>query len=155
MGGQWVDGVMQIDSPAGRYWLHWMQRAVRRGAVSPNTIAFDWQDVITNFRNGLAAMATISRNIYPIDIAPFIEYGAEWRISPEPYSMPGNEAASRYVTNGWPYLVSAQTRHPCEVGLVLRYLADDPQALSNPDADVTEMAARYQSQLNRLARLGR
>lgn len=70
MSGQWVDGVMQIDSPAGHYWLHWMQRAVRRGAVSPNTIAFDWQDVITNFRNGLAGMATISRNLHPIDIAP-------------------------------------------------------------------------------------
>lgn len=136
MGGQFVDGVMQIDSEEGHYWLNWMQRAASRGVISPDTLAMEWPDVIANFRSGQAAMAMISRNVFPADIAPHIEYGTAWEISASPYTMPGKEDASRYVTNGWPYMVSAQTKHPCEVGLVLQYLADDAQALS--------VAKRYQ-----------
>lgn len=45
--------------------------------------------------------------------------------------------------------------HPNQVAMN-RVIRDAMQeALRNPNADVTEMAARYQSQLNRLARLGR
>jgi len=136
MGGQWVDGVMQIDSEAGHYWLRWMQDAVATGAVSPNTIAFEWPDAIANFRSGQAAMAMISRNVYPNDIAPHLQYGEEWEIIPYPLTAPGHEDAARYVTNGWPYVVSAGTQNPCEVGLVLQYLASDEQAFS--------VARRYQ-----------
>lgn len=136
MGGEWVDGVMQIDSEAGHYWLEWHQRAVKMGVVSPNTIAFEWPDVVSNFRGEKAAMAQMSRNAFPTDLAPYLEYGAKWEINPAPYAMPGHEDAARYVTNGWPYVVSAEAQSPCAVGLVLQYLADDPQSLSE--------AVRYQ-----------
>lgn len=136
MGGQWVDGVMQIDSEPGHYWLNWHQRAVALGVISPNTIAFEWPDVVSNFRSNKAAMAQMSRNAFPADLAPHLAYGEKWEINPEPYTMPGHEAAARYVTNGWPYVVNAEAASPCAVGLVLQYLADDPQSLSE--------AVRYQ-----------
>lgn len=136
MGGKWIDGVMQIDSEVGHYWLHWMQRAVKEGAISPNTLALSWPNTIANFRGGNAAMAMISRNVFLGDIAPELQYGEQWEVNPEPFFTPGNEADGRYVTNGWSYIVSAGTKHPCEVGLLLQYLADDSQAIS--------VAKRYQ-----------
>ena len=136
MGGQWVDGVMQIDSEVGHYWLNWYQRAMEDGVIDPDTIAYAWPDLIRNFSQGQAAMAIISRNVFVQDIAPDLDYGTEWLIRPEPWVKPGSEDDARYITQGWPYFVSAATEHPYEVGLVLRYLADDEQAFS--------VAERYQ-----------
>ncbi len=216
MGGQWVDGVMQLDSEAGRYLLNWYQRAMKRGVISPDTIAYSWPDMIRFFAQGEAAMATISRNVFVPEIKPVLEYGADWAINTTPYVRPGGENEARWITNGWPYLVSAATEYPYEVGLVLQYLADDEQAfsvarryqpvsnarvmssqvyvdelpwgqtlvapwgdlevrphhlalaamdeiirdaqheaLSNPDADVAEMAARYQAMLDEAADINR
>ncbi len=136
MGGQWVDGVMQLDSEAGHYLLNWYQRAMQRGVISPDTIAYSWPDMIRFFAQGEAAMATISRNVFVPEIKPVLEYGTEWEINTNPYVRPGGENEARWITNGWPYLVSSATQYPYEVGLVLQYLADDPQAYS--------VARRYQ-----------
>lgn len=130
MGGEWIDDVMQIDSEAGHYWLSFYQRAMVEGVIDPDTIAFSWPDLIRNFAQGKAAMAQMSSNVYPKDVQPEIEFGRQWSINPKPITRPGGEAEARYITTGWPYLVSADTKYPYEVGLVLRYLASDEQALS-------------------------
>lgn len=140
MGGQWVDGVPQLDSEAGHYLLNWYQRAVKRGVIDPDTIAFSWPDMINFFAQGTGAMATISRNVFVNAIEPFIQYCDHWGLIVEPYVRPGGEADARWITNGWPYFVSSATRYPYEVGLVLQYLADDPQSL--------EVALDYQPASN-------
>ena len=140
MGGQWVDGVMQIDSDAGRYWLNFYQQLVSRGAIDPATIALTWSDYVANFAEGQVGMGVMSRNVWLENLAPRLEYGTQWKIKTEPYVRPGGEADARMLARGWPFLVSATTKHPYEVGLLLRYLADDKQALS--------VAVRYQPTTN-------
>ena len=140
MGGQWVDGVMQIDSDAGRYWLTFYQQLMARGVIDPGTIALTWSDYVANFADGQVAMGVMSRNVWLENLAPRITYGEQWKIKTEPYTRPGAEADARFLARGWPFLVSASTKHPYEVGLLLRYLADDEQALS--------VAVRYQPTTN-------
>jgi ABC-type glycerol-3-phosphate transport system substrate-binding protein len=140
MGGEWVDGVMQIDSDAGRYWLSFYQELVKRGAIDPATIALTWPDYVQNFAEGEHAMGVMSRNVYMRDLEPVISYGEQWKVNPVPYVRPGAEEDARYLTRGWPYLLSAATEHPYEIGLLMRYLAEDEQALS--------IAQRYQPSSN-------
>ncbi len=140
MGGQWVDGVMQLDSEAGHYWLNFYQELVLRDAIDPATIALEWPDYIQNFAEGEHAMGVMSRNVFLDNVEPLIAYGEEWSVNPSPYVRPGAEAEARYLTRGWPYLVSSATEYPYEAGLVLRYLAEDQQALS--------VALRYQPASN-------
>lgn len=140
MGGQWKDGVMQIDSEEGHYWLNWYQRALKLGVIDPDSIAYTWPNQIANFAQGKAAMTTMSQNVYPTEILPSLAYGKQFLVNPEPIAKPGSEAQSRYITNGWPYMVNAATKHPYEVGLLLQYLADDPQTL--------EIAKRYHAASN-------
>lgn len=140
MGGQWVDGVMQIDSEAGHYWLNFYQELAAREVIDPATIALDFPDYVQNFADGRHAMGVMSQNVYLEDLEPMMTYGEQWLVRTTPYTRPGGEAEARYLARGWPYLVSAETEHPYEVGLVLQYLATDEQALS--------VAIRYQPASN-------
>lgn len=140
MGGQWEDGVMQIDSDAGRYWLDFYQELVLREVIDPATIALTWPDYVQNFAEGQHAMGVMSRNVFLENLAPLIEYGEQWAINPVPYVRPGGEDEARLLSRGWPYLVGASTEHPYEAGLLLQYLAADEQALS--------VAVRYQPTSN-------
>lgn len=130
MGGQWKDSVMQIDSEAGRYWLNWYQRAAEAGVVHPDTIAYTWPNQVQNFAEGKSAMATFPTSVFIPEFEPAMKYGKNYTVSPKPIARPGAESESRYITNGWPYVVSAATKHPYEVGLLLQYLADDPQVFT-------------------------
>lgn len=140
MGGEWKDGVMQIDSEAGHYWLNWYQRAVKMGVISPDSVAYTWSDLIRNFAQDKTAMAQISSNVYTKDVVPELTYGTQFDVKPKPITRPGGEAQARYISSGWPFLVSSQTKHPYEAGLLLRYLADDEQAKS--------VSIRYQPTTN-------
>ena len=134
MGGQFEDGIPQIDSEAGHYLIHVHQTLAREGLIHPETLAWDSGEMRTAFIGGRAAMAPIGWNIYPT-IQEELPYKEKWDQIPNPY-RPGAEEERKLMLIGWPYYVSAQTEHPYEASLVLRYLA-------SPEI-VSEVAKRYQ-----------
>jgi multiple sugar transport system substrate-binding protein len=134
MGGQWVDGIPQIDSDAGRYLLAFYQTLIRDGIAHPETLAWASGEMRAAFIGGNAAQAMIGDNIYPT-LNESLAYGEQWTGSPPP-SRPGGEADNRIMALGWPYVVTAGTEHPEAVLKVLQYLA-------RPEI-VAEVALRYQ-----------
>lgn len=134
MGGQWVDGLPQLDSDAGHYLLSFYQTLIRDGIAHPETLAWTSGEMRAAFIGGNAAQAMIGDNIYPT-LNTSLEYGREWSGSPPPV-RPGGEADARTMALGWPYLVTAGTEHPEAVLKVLQYLA-------RPEI-VSEVALRYQ-----------
>jgi multiple sugar transport system substrate-binding protein len=134
MGGQWQDGIPQLDSEAGHYLLGFYQTLIRDDIAHPETLAWTSGEMRAAFIGGNAAQAMIGDNIYPV-LNQSLEYGTEWAGSPPP-SRPGGEAENRTMALGWPYLVTADTDHPEAVLKVLQYLA-------RPEI-VSEVALRYQ-----------
>ena len=134
MGGQWTDGVPELDSEAGHYLLEFYQALVRDGIGSPEILAWDSGDMRAAFINRSAAQALIGDNIYPT-INQALEYGEEWAGGPLP-SRPGAEDQNRTMALGWPYVVTTGTDHPEAAMRVLEYLA-------RPEI-VGEVAQRYQ-----------
>ncbi len=49
---------------------------------------------------------------------PELDYGVQWEVMAEPIARPGAAADSRYLTNGWPYLVSASTKYPGDAEVI-------------------------------------
>ena len=134
MGGQWVDGLPDLDSEAGRYLLSFYQTLIRDDIAHPETLAWTSGEMRAAFIGGNAAQAMIGDNIYPT-LNESLTYGTQWAGSPPP-SRPGGEAENRTMALGWPYLVTAGAQDLDAVLLVLEYLA-------RPEI-VAEVALRYQ-----------
>jgi ABC-type glycerol-3-phosphate transport system substrate-binding protein len=131
MGGQWENGVPQLDSAAGEYLLNFYQTLMEEDIAHPDTMAWNSGDMRAAFINGNAAQALIGDNIYP-KLSESLEYGEQWEGKPLP-ARPGAEDQSRTMTLGWPYVIVNSTEHPYEASLVLRYLAQP---------DIVESVAR-------------
>lgn len=134
MGGQWENGVPQIDSPAGIYLLEFYQALVRDEIGSSEILAWDSGDFRAAFINGNAAQGLIGDNVYPT-VNESLQYEEEWSGGPVP-ARPGAEDQNRTMTLGWPYVVTADTEHPEAAMAVLEYLA-------RPEI-IGEVAMRYQ-----------
>ena len=134
MGGQFEDGVPQLDSEAGVHLLSFYQTLVRENLTSPEVLAWDSGSMRAAFINGDAAQGMIGDNIYPT-INQTLTWGEEWDGSVPPYRE-GAEDARRVMTLGWPFLV---TQNAGEDEAVLRVL----QYLTRPE-NVAEVSMRYQ-----------
>ncbi len=142
MGGEFDEtGVMQIDSEVGYEWLKFHQTLMRDDISHPETLSWGSGEFRAAFISGQGAMASVGMNIYP-EIQESLEYGTQWEVSTAPMPLTGHEENARHIAGGWPYWVSSATKHPYEMGLVLRYLADFDQSLS--------VAKRYQPVTNTL-----
>jgi ABC-type glycerol-3-phosphate transport system substrate-binding protein len=134
MGGEWVNGIPQLDSEAGIYLLNFYQTLARDNIIHPETLSWNSGDMRAAFIGGNAAQAPIGDNIFTT-INSSLTWDEEWAATPLP-PRPGAEDMNRQMAPSWPYFVSASTEHPYEVSLVLRYLAQ---------ADIVkEIALRYQ-----------
>ena len=135
MGGTFDENnIIQLDSEAGIYALRFYQTLVRDRLVSDDVLAWGSGEMRAAFITGRAAQAPIGTNIFP-SIQAEMKYGEQWAAIPPPPRR-GAEAQYQYASLGWPSVVTANTRHPYEASLVLRYLAEHQQALS--------VARRYQ-----------
>jgi ABC-type glycerol-3-phosphate transport system substrate-binding protein len=65
MGGQFDNGVPQLDSEAGHYLLSFYQTLVREELTSPDVLAWDSGAMRSAFIGGGAAQAMLGDNIYP------------------------------------------------------------------------------------------
>ncbi|MDZ5698497.1 ABC transporter substrate-binding protein [Chelativorans sp. M5D2P16] len=134
MGGQFENGVPQLDSEAGHYLLSFYQTLVREELTSQDVLAWDSGAMRASFINGDAAQAMIGDNIYPT-IQETLTWGEEWNGSAPPV-RPGGEDEGRTMTLGWPFLVTENGENDEAVLKVLRYLADAD--------NVAEVSMRYQ-----------
>ena len=134
MGGEFENGVPQLDSEAGRYLISFYQTLVREKLVSPDVLAWDSGAMRAAFINGEAAQAMIGDNIYNT-INETLTWGQQWNGSAPP-SRPGAEDAKRTMTLGWPFLVTDDVENREAVIKVLQYLAKSE--------NVAEVSARYQ-----------
>lgn len=134
MGGQWENGVPQLDSDAGVYLLEFYQALTGENIGSSEILAWNSGDMRAAFINGQAAQGLIGDNVYPT-INEALSYPDEWNGTAPP-ARPGAEDQNRTMTLGWPYVVTADTEHPDAVLKVLQYLA-------RPEI-VAEVAQRYQ-----------
>ena len=134
MGGEWVDGIPQLDSEAGIYLLNFHQELMRDNIAHPETLSWNSGEMRAAFIGGNAAQAPIGDNIFTT-INSSLAWDDQWAATVLP-PRPGAEDANRQMAPSWPYFVSANTEHPYEASLVLRYLAR---------ADIVqEVALRYQ-----------
>ena len=135
MGGVYDENnVIQLNSEAGIYALNFYQTLVKEKLVSSDVLAWGSGDMRAAFITERAGMAPIGNNIFP-NIQEELEYGVQWAAVP-PLKRAGAEAQYRYASLGWPMVATAAVEHPYQVGLVLRYLAENDNALS--------VARRYQ-----------
>ncbi|MDD7973704.1 ABC transporter substrate-binding protein [Roseinatronobacter alkalisoli] len=134
MGGQWENGVPQIDSDAGRYLLNFYQTLVAEGLTSQDVLAWDSGAMRSAFIGGDAAQAMIGDNVYPT-VNESLSWGQEWDGS-RPPSRPGAESEGRTMTLGWPFLVTTGAAEDESVLKVLQYMARAE--------NVGEVSARYQ-----------
>jgi ABC-type glycerol-3-phosphate transport system substrate-binding protein len=140
MGGQYTDGIPNINSEAGIYLIDFYQTLKREKLIHPESIAWQSGEMRGAFIGGNAAMATIGDNIFPIIQEDLSPYGEKWKATVQPY-RPGAQDEWRPNASSWPMLVSANTEHPEEVTEVLKYLIDTDI--------VREVAHRYQPTTNK------
>lgn len=134
MGGQFEDGVPQLDSEAGHYLLSFYQTLVREGLTSPDVLAWDSGAMRSAFIGGEAAQAMLGDNIYPT-LNESLAWSEQWD-GGRPPARPGAEDEARTMTLGWPFLVTKDAAEDEAILKVLQYLADP--------ANVGEVSARYQ-----------
>ncbi|WP_431801466.1 ABC transporter substrate-binding protein [Halobacillus andaensis] len=139
MGGEYKDGIPQLDSEAGTYLIDFYQTLAKEELIHPESIAWQSGEMRGAFIGGNAAMATIGDNIFPIINEDLSEYGDKWEATVQPH-RPGAEESWRPNASTWPMMVSENTEHPEEVTEVLKYL-------SSTDI-VKEVAHRYQATTN-------
>lgn len=122
MGGEFVDGVMQLDSEAGIYLLELHQAFVREQVVDPDVLALTSGDFRAAFIDGRAAQFYEAANLYP-DVQAQMEYGEEWAAIPPPY-RPGAEDEWTIAGFGWPHYVNSETEDLDAIYKIFRYLSE-------------------------------
>ncbi|WP_163536136.1 extracellular solute-binding protein [Gracilibacillus sp. YIM 98692] len=139
MGGEYVDGVPQMDTEAGHYLIDFYQTLKKEELIHPESISWTSGEMRGAFIGENAAMATIGDNIFPVIKEDLSEYGEKWVASTQPH-RPGAEDKWRPNASSWPMVVSQDIEHPEAVTKVLQYLIDTET--------VREVAHRYQPTTN-------
>ncbi|MEP1538020.1 MAG: extracellular solute-binding protein [Paracoccaceae bacterium] len=134
MGGQFENGVPQLDSDAGHYLLSFYQTLVREGLTSTDVLAWDSGAMRTAFIGGNAAQSLLGDNIYPT-LNESLAWGEQWD-GGRPPARPGAESEARTMTLGWPFIVTKDAAEDAAILKVLQYLAKAE--------NVGEVSARYQ-----------
>ena len=135
-GGVDMDGVVQLDSPAGLRLVTFFQTMVNDGVAPRDQIAWTVGDVRASIWGGRAAQALVSENIFPAIVEQGLEYKKHWEVGRIPHRE-GAEADFKFARFGFPYFVSAQSKGKEEA--ILRVL----QYVSRKDISI-DVALRYQ-----------
>lgn len=139
LGGQFQDGVPQLDSEAGYAFIDFYQTLVRERLAHPDSLAWDPGEMRAAIIGGRAGMMIEGEHIYvPVHEQIPYESGA-WSFTLLPH-RPGAEAEARYIALGFPYLMTAASQNDDAVLKVLEYL-------SRPDI-LMDIALTYQPSSN-------
>ena len=139
LGGQYVDGVPQLDAEAGYAFIDFYQTLVRDRIAHPDSLAWDPGEMRAAVIGGRAGMMIEGEHIYvPVHEQMPYQDGA-WSFTLLPH-RPGAEAEARYIALGFPYLMTAASPNDDAVLKVLEYL-------SRPDI-LMDVALTYQPSSN-------
>lgn len=121
MGGQFVEGVMQLDSEEGIYLLEFHQALTRDKLCDPDVLALKSGDFRAAFIDGRAAQMYEAANIYP-SIQKNMEYGKQWTaiIPPVNTKSRNKQVIAGY---GWPFYVSARSENNEVLYKVFKYIS--------------------------------
>ncbi len=121
MGGEFKEGVMQLDSEEGIYLLQFYQTLTRDKLCDPDVLALKSGDFRAAFIDGRAAQMYEAANIYPA-IQKNLEYGKQWAAMVPPVN-PRTTKRQVIAAFGWPFLVSSRTTDDQAVYKVFKYLS--------------------------------
>ena len=122
MGGQYVDGVPQIDSEPGRAWINFYQTLIREGMANPDTLSWDSGEMRSAFIGGRAGMMNEGEHIY-VPLHEQIPYDeGKWGFSALP-KLAGYEDQSVQSGFGFPYVITTASQDPDAAILAIEYLA--------------------------------
>lgn len=126
MGGEFPDGVMQLDSEAGIALLDFIQTLSREELIHPDTLAWDHSDMRTSFIQGDTAQNYMGAHMYPLTQENYT-YGEEWDFIPV-LRREGAEDDATYGANIFGYMLSSQSEAPMDALYeVYKYLAGPEQ----------------------------
>jgi len=129
LGGQFVDGVPQLDSEAGYAFIDFYQTLMRDGLAHPDSLAWDPGEMRAAVIGGRAGMMIEGEHIY-VPIHERIAYGSgDWSFTLLPHRE-GAESEARYIALGFPFLMTAASENDDAVLKVLEYLSR-PDILMN------------------------
>lgn len=132
MGGEFVDGVMQLDSEAGVYLLEFHQALADENLIDPDVLSLRSGDFRAAFIDGRAAQFFEAANLYPT-VQQNMEYGEQWKAIIPPYRE-GREDERIVGGFGWPFYVSDQTEDLDAIYKIFKYISQRSD----------EVAIRYQ-----------
>lgn len=122
MGGQYVDGVPQIDSEPGHAWINFYQTLIREGAAHPDTLSWDSGEMRSAFIGGRAGVMNEGEHIY-VPLHEQIPYGeGKWGFAALP-KLEGHEDASVQSGFGFPYVITTASEDPEAAMRAIEYLA--------------------------------
>lgn len=122
MGGEYVDGVPQIDSEPGYAWISFYQTLIREGMANSDTLSWDSGEMRSAFIGGRAGMMNEGEHIYvPLhEQIPYAE--GKWGFSALP-KLAGYEDKSVQSGFGFPYVITTASEDPDAAILAIEYLA--------------------------------
>ena len=122
MGGQYVDGVPQIDTEPGHAWINFYQTLIRDGIANPDTLSWDSGEMRSAFIGGRAGMMNEGEHIYvPLhEQIPYAE--GKWGFAELP-KLAGHEGNSVQSGFGFPYVITTASEDPEAAMLAIEYLA--------------------------------
>jgi multiple sugar transport system substrate-binding protein len=116
--------VPDFTTPQGQYMLDWYIRAARDGLLPPEAISWGEAEARGAFIRGDAGVIldgiTVAGDF--AQVGDF-NYDEQWLTTLLPRETGAGEPGN-WITSARTWMVTTDTEHPCEAGLVLRYLAE-------------------------------
>jgi ABC-type glycerol-3-phosphate transport system substrate-binding protein len=124
-GVEFDGAVPDFTSEAGQYILDWYIRAVADELLPPEAISWGESEARGAFIRGDAGMIldgiTVAGDFNQVGDFDFEE---DWATTLLPTETTEGGPSGQRITSARTWMVTSETEHPCEAGLVLRYIAD-------------------------------
>ena len=124
MGVEFENGIPQLQSESGLYFIEFYQTLSREGLVSPDAIAWTQEDARGAFQGNRAAAASDGWGQIDELATAGLEYGEQVIGSAFPTSLHGGTEDGQIVGFAKNWFITAESEHPYEASLVFRYLMD-------------------------------
>jgi multiple sugar transport system substrate-binding protein len=113
-----------LTSEAGVYVIDWFKEAQESGLLPSEAIAWGQSESRGAFIAQRAALLVEGLNASPDFLeAPELAYGEDWSMTPKPTSITGEAQDGSPMSAARTWAVTADSEHPYEATLVIRYLA--------------------------------
>jgi ABC-type glycerol-3-phosphate transport system substrate-binding protein len=139
-GVEFDGAVPDFNSEAGLYILDYYIRAAADGLLPPEAISWGESEARGAFIRGDAGMIldgiTVAGDFNQVGDFDFEE---DWATTLLPTETTPGGASGQRITSARTWMVTGDTEHPCEAGLVMRYIADEQILLDTLEGGAVPM----------------